>query len=195
VTAAKVDEKLRPIPGTEWFIPCDTLLLSIGLIPENELSRGAGVELDPITGGPIVSDDMETSIPGIFSCGNVVHVHDLVDHVTMESRIAGLGAAKAALGSIDRGASVRTRTGENIRYIVPHELRLTNCEGRDTTLYMRVNKPVEKVRVIVSSGGKQVYSKAERICKPAEMLVLKLPKGKLSGIDAGSTIEIAIASE
>lgn len=195
VTAAKVDEKLRPIAGTEWFIPCDTLLLSIGLIPENELSRGAGVELDPITGGPVVSDDMETSINGIFSCGNVVHVHDLVDNVTMESRIAGQGAAKAALGMIDRGPSVRTRAGDNIRYIVPHELRLANCEQRDTTLYMRVNKPVEKVKVVVSSGGRQVYSKAERICKPAEMLVLKIPRGKLTGLEPGSAIEIGMAAE
>lgn len=195
VTAAKVDEKLRPIPGTEWHIPCDTLMLSVGLIPENELSRGAGVEIDPITGGPIVTDDMETSVEGIFACGNVVHVHDLVDNVTMESRIAGLGAAKAAAGSIGRGAAVKTRGGENIRYVVPHSLRLDNAKSRETTFYMRVNKPVEKVKVQVTSGGRLLYSKTERICKPAEMLVLKLPAGKLQGLADGAEVEFGIVVE
>lgn len=195
VTAAKVDEKLRPIPGTEWFIPCDTLLLSIGLIPENELSKMAGVEIDPVTGGPLVSDDMETCVEGIFACGNVVHVHDLVDNVTIESRIAGEGAAKVALGRIARGEKVRTKAGENIRYVVPHSLELGNCARRDTTVYMRVIKPVEKVKVEVVCDGKVLYSKGERICKPAEMLVVKLPKGKLDGLKGGQTIEFRINAD
>ena len=195
VTAAKVDEKLRPIPGTEWFIPCDTLLLSIGLIPENELSRMAGVRIDPVTGGPVVTDDMETSVKGIFACGNVVHVHDLVDNVTMESRIAGEGAAKAATGRIARGGSVNTLAGENIRYVVPHRLGLKNSSERDTTLYMRVVKPVEKVRVEVVSEGKLLHSKSERVLKPAEMLVLKLPKGKLEGLGDGKEVEFRINAD
>lgn len=195
VTAAKVDDKLRPIPGTEWYIPCDTLLLSIGLIPENELSRMAGVEIDPTTGGPVVTDDMETSVEGIFACGNVVHVHDLVDNVTMESRIAGEGAAKAAMGRIRRGAAVTTCGGENIRYVVPHRLGLENTSSRDTTLYMRVGRPAEKVKVEAVSGGKVLYSKTERVCKPAEMLVLKLPKGKLDGLSDGSALELRINTD
>ncbi len=192
VTAAKVDADLKPISGTEWHIPCDTLLLSIGLIPENELSRMAGVDIDPITGGPVVTDDMETSVEGIFACGNVVHVHDLVDNVTMESRIAGEGAAKAAMGRIRRGAAVTTCGGENIRYVVPHKLGLENASSRDTTLYMRVARPAEKVIIEAASGGRVLYSKAERVCKPAEMLVLRLPKGKLDGLADGSAVELRI---
>ena len=100
VTIAKVDENKKPMPGTEEYVECDTLLLSVGLIPENELSNEAGAEIDPITGGPVVNDLMETSIRGIFACGNVAHVHDLVDNVTEESRIAGKGAAEFILNSL-----------------------------------------------------------------------------------------------
>ena len=114
----------NPVPGTEEIIPCDTLLLSVGLIPENELSRKAGVRLDPVTGGPFVDDSFETNVPGIFAAGNVVHVYDLVDWVTEAGFNAGKGAAAfAAARAPERTAAMcPLRAGENVRYIVPHEL-------------------------------------------------------------------------
>lgn len=122
VTIARVDENRKPIPGTEEYVECDTLLLSVGLIPENELSSEAGVEIDPLTGGPVVNDSMETSIRGIFACGNVVHVHDLVDNVTEESRIAGRGAADYILAGLHERKGGLARNQEGLKYIgVTHE--------------------------------------------------------------------------
>jgi len=122
VTIARVDENRKPIPGTEEYVECDTLLLSVGLIPENELSSEAGVEIDPLTGGPVVNDSMETSIRGIFACGNVVHVHDLVDNVTEESRIAGRGAAEYILAGLHERKGGLARNQEGLKYIgVTHE--------------------------------------------------------------------------
>lgn len=122
VTIARVDENRKPILGTEEYVECDTLLLSVGLIPENELSSEAGVEIDPLTGGPVVNDSMETSIRGIFACGNVVHVHDLVDNVTEESRIAGRGAAEYILAGLHERKGGLARNQEGLKYIgVTHE--------------------------------------------------------------------------
>ncbi|BCV25882.1 NAD(P)/FAD-dependent oxidoreductase [Gelria sp. Kuro-4] len=195
VTVAKVDEKLQPIPGTERRIPCDTLLLSVGLIPENELSRDARIELDPVTGGPVVSDEMETSLPGIFACGNVVHVHDLVDNVTRESRLAGEGAARLVQGRQPGGPVLATRAGEGVRYVVPHRLHLANLAERETTLYMRVREPAEHVRIEASVGGERVLSVRERVVRPAEMVSVKLPPGSLPADCTGTELTLSVVKE
>ncbi|MEA4882480.1 MAG: FAD-dependent oxidoreductase [Clostridia bacterium] len=180
VTVAKVDEKLRPIPGTEWKIPCDTLLLSIGLIPENELTRAAGAVIDPITQGPVVTDEMETSIPGVFACGNVVQVHDLVDNVTREAWVAGEGAGRLVNGQQPTGPTVRTRAGDGVRYVVPQVLHVESLEKRDIRLFMRVARPAENVNVEAVIGERVVHSKYERVVRPAEMVALTIPLGKVN---------------
>lgn len=182
VTVARVDENLKPIPGTEWDIECDTLLLSVGLIPENELTREVGCELDPITGGPVVTDEMETSVRGVFACGNVVHIHDLVDNVTREAWTAGEGAARLAAGRQPEGATLRTRAGDGIRYVVPHILHTVNLATRDIRLFMRAARPAEHVQVEAVVGGQVVFSKFERAVRLAEMVSLTIPQGRL-GLD------------
>lgn len=167
VTITKIDGDLKPIPGTEKYIECDTLLTSVGLIPENELSLKAGVELDPVTGGPVVNYIMETSIAGIFAGGNVVHVNDLVDNVTLESEMAGAGAASRATGKLPSDwRKISLKAGENVRYIVPH----TICAQKETTISLRVREPAEKVTVIIGN----VLTKSMRVVKPSEMLKINL---------------------
>jgi len=123
IESVRVNEKWEPIPGTEEIIPCDTLLLSVGLIPENELSKKAGVQLDPLTGGPVVDNNFETNVPGIFAAGNVVHVYDLVDWVTEAGLAAGKSAARFALSERRREMRhIPLLAGHNVRYVVPHEL-------------------------------------------------------------------------
>jgi pyruvate/2-oxoglutarate dehydrogenase complex dihydrolipoamide dehydrogenase (E3) component len=163
VTIAQVDKKWNPIAGTERTVECDTLLISAGLIPENELSRMAGIELDPVTGGPVVNSNMETSIPGIFAGGNVLHVNDLVDNVSQEAEIAGASAANFAMGKITpRKTKVSLRAGENIRYIMPQTITF----GEEVTLSMRVKEPAEKVRLKVGP----ILTKGLRVVKPSEMV-------------------------
>jgi hypothetical protein len=159
----------------------------VGLIPENELSLKAGIALDPITGGPFVSDTMETSIAGIFAGGNVVHVNDLVDSVTSESEVAGAGAADYAMGkaSAER-RQISLKAGENIRYIVPH----TICPEKEVTISMRVREPGEKVRIRVGD----VFSKSLRVVKPSEMLKVDLTTEQLGKI-AGETSEVEVTCE
>ena len=194
VTVARVDDSLKPIPGTEWDIECDTLLLSVGLIPENELTRDAGGELDPVTGGPVVTDEMETSVPGVFACGNVVHIHDLVDNVTREAWTAGEGAARFVAGRQPAGLTIRTRAGDGIRYVVPHILHLDNLAARDVRLFMRAMRPDERVQVEAVVGDQVVFSKFERVVRPAEMIALTILRGKVSsGVAAfGSETELIV---
>jgi NADPH-dependent 2,4-dienoyl-CoA reductase/sulfur reductase-like enzyme len=187
VTIAKVDQNQEPIAGTERTIECDTLLTSVGLIPENELSLKAGVALDPITGGPFVSDTMETSISGIFAGGNVVHVNDLVDSVTSESEVAGASAAEYAMGkAAPDQRKISLKAGENIRYIVPH----TIGAEKEVTLSMRVREPGEKVRIRIGD----VFTKSLRVVKPSEMLKVNLTLEQLSKIE-GKTSEIEVNCE
>src|SRR5450756_2051964 len=121
IESVQIDEHRQPMPGTEETIPCDTLLLSVGLIPENELSRKAGVALDPVTGGPFVDEEMHTSVPGIFAAGNVVHLYDLVDWVTQAGLLCGRNAAQYAITARKHdGRRVRMKAGENVRYVIPH---------------------------------------------------------------------------
>jgi len=175
VLVAKTDEKSRPIPGTEELYKCDTLLLSVGLIPENELSKEAGIEIDPATGGPVVNESMETSVGAIFACGNVVHVHDLVDYVTEESRRAGKSAAQFVAKELAAdGASIRTEHGEGVKYIVPQKIRPANIKER-LDLYMRVTGIFKDSKLIVKSGNEVIKSIKKKQMTPGEMERIRIP--------------------
>lgn len=187
VSIAKVDHEWQPIAGTERTIECDTLLLSVGLIPENELSLKAGVTLEPVIGGPIVNECMETTVPGIFAGGNVVHVHDLVDNVSEEAEIAGFHAAQYAMGKTHPAKrQIALKTGRNIKHVVPYTISGEN----ETTLYIRVAEPADKVRFTVGD----IYQKPLRAVSPSEMLKVKLTRNELAKI--GSNIkELVISCE
>ena len=187
VTVAQVNSNRQPVAGTRRTIACDTLLLSVGLIPENELSIMAGVRLDPVTGGALVDETRQTNIPGVFAGGNVLHVHDLVDNVSWESELAGESAARFALeGREEESGKITVRAGRNIRYVVPQ----TISGRRDTTLYMRVNEPEETVRIKVGD----IMTKGVRAVKPSEMLKIELSAEKLGKLREG-TKEIAVDCE
>jgi len=193
VTVARVDENRRPIPETFEYVECDTLLLSVGLIPENELSRGMGIELDPVTLGPVVNECMETSIEGVFACGNVVHVHDLVDNVTQESRLAGRCAARymTAGGGVGWAEAVRTIAGEGIRYVVPHLIRKELvCE--ESKLLFRVKDVYRNVRIVLRSGDKTIYSVKKVKVVPGEMESIRLTGRLMDGIQKNSPITVQI---
>lgn len=166
VTVAPVDDQLAPIIDRRWDVACDTLLLSIGLIPENELSRQVNVRLDPITGGPVVSSTMETSVDGVFACGNVVHIHDLVDFVTQEALLAGRHAGWSISGKRPPADNIRLVPADNVAYCVPH----TISTDREHTVYMRVRRPLEKSSIRLG----EVYERKLRYVFPAEMITLKV---------------------
>jgi NADPH-dependent 2,4-dienoyl-CoA reductase/sulfur reductase-like enzyme len=177
IEAVSVDETWSPIPGSREIIPCDTLLLSVGLIPENELSRSAGVLLDPVTNGPFVDDRFMTSVPGIFAAGNVVHVYDLVDWVTEAGYVAGRGAAAfAQKAQVAEARHVPLKAGENIRYVVPHKLNPENLQEDLIRLQMRAIQPIE-ARVLVTvedQDGNVVAKKGEPYARPGEILTLAI---------------------
>lgn len=167
VTVARVDEVMRPVPSTERLIPCDCLVLAVGLIPENELTRQADVAMDLKTGGPVVDEHMETSVPGTFACGNVVHVHDVVDDVTLAGECAGRAAAHHAKRPIAKHRPIPVICGENVHYAIPQVLR----GGLEKiTFFLRVQQLVEYVVIKVSGGEKVLAEKKERIVRPAEMV-------------------------
>lgn len=178
VTVAKVDARMRPIPGTEFDIDCDTLLLSVGLIPENELSRAAGVGIAPFTNGPKVDQHRQTSLPGIYAAGNVVHVHDLVDFVSDEADIAGKFAALDAQGRLEPVVStVAVKPVDGVRTCVPQVLHLPR-EGEATRLFMRVGAPARKVTLEVKCGGEVLVKRLFPVVKPSEMITLDIPADK-----------------
>ena len=190
VTIAKVDEKMQPIAGTEFDIDCDTLLLSVGLIPENELSRGLNLEMHPLTSGPIVDQRRQTSMPGIFAAGNVVHVHDLVDFVSEEAEIAGKFAALTAFGKLDEELTVvNVEAGNGIRTCVPQKLSLPQ-EGESARLFMRVANPERKVKLEVKSGDTLIMSKILPVAKPSEMIALDLSAEKTKLIKGSLTVAL-----
>lgn len=169
VLVARTDEDRKPIPGSEELYECDTLLLSLGLIPENELSKGAGVKLDPATGGPVVNESMETSVKGIFACGNVVHVHDLVDYVTDESRRAGKSAAYFVRKKLkENGLLIKTEPGKGIKYIVPHLIRVDNL-NKSLQLFMRVREVYPNSRLIVKADNEVIKKSRKMHMTPGEM--------------------------
>ncbi len=176
VTVAQVDENRNPIPGTQKDFDCDTLLLSVGLIPENELSEGANVKLSPVTFGAVVDDTLQTSVPGIFACGNVLHVHDLVDHVSAESLRAGKAAAAFVMGKKPSGNAVNVLDGPGVRGAVPQKLHLP-ADGEESLpvdIMFRPAKVFENATVVVRSGGQEVLRKKSRILTPGEMAVVTL---------------------
>ncbi len=166
VTVAPVDNHFQPDLSRSWDIECDTLLLSIGLIPENELSRQLNIRLDPVTNGPIVSSTMESSRDGIFVCGNVVHIHDLVDFVSAEAELTGRNAGLYVTEQLPPSDNIRLLPGENVGYCVPH----TISSDRDHTVYLRVRRPMENC--VLRLGD--VYEKKLRYVFPAEMINLKV---------------------
>ncbi|NLG85906.1 MAG: FAD-dependent oxidoreductase [Firmicutes bacterium] len=194
VTVSQVDEHFTPLSGSEQVIPCDTLLLSVGLIPENELSRDAGIHIDPVIGGPVVTDEMETTLAGVFACGNVVHVHDLVDNVTRESWLAGEGAARLVLGQQPTRDLVTTKAGSGVRYVVPHKIHVENLATRTTTLYLRVLQPEENVRVELVSGTKSLFSVHQRVVRPAEMVSINVPPKRITAT-AGEELMVRLVRE
>ena len=176
VVVSAVDDSRRPVPDSEMVFDCDTLLLSVGLIPENELSRQAGVELDPRTNGPRVYENMETSLSGVFACGNVVHVHDLVDFVTMESTRAGEAAAAYLQGDARGGPALEVpiRAGEGVTYTVPQVIRPDRM-GKTAELFFRVNAVYENAVLRVSAGERVLLEKKREHMAPGEMERLPLP--------------------
>ncbi len=175
VTIAQVDENRKPIAGTDTYIPCDTLLLSVGLIPENELSRVANVDISRITNGAVVDQDRQTSIPGIFACGNVLHVHDLVDFVSQEAEIAGKAAAEYIKGSQVDAISIAIKTDGKIRYTVPQRI----SQKKDITVYFRVSNIYRNVRIKVSDGDTVLLSKKKVKVAPGEMESITLKQEQL----------------
>lgn len=188
VTISKVDENRRPIKGTEEFISCDTLLLSVGLIPENELSQKAGIAIDKITNGPIVDSKMHTQVDGIFACGNVLHVHDIVDFVTKESRIAGKNAAYYVRQNLNKDSYVSTKSDKGIRYIMPHKILLNSEE--DVNLYMRVDGIYKDSKVIVKCDNKEILSKKMRHMIPSEMINIVLKNELIKDLSGEITVEV-----
>ena len=187
VTIAQVDEARRPIDATRRLIPCDTLLLSVGLIPENELSRACGVALDPVTGGPVVDERCMTSVPGVFACGNVLQVHDLVDYVSDEAERAGACAAAYLQSGAPRADAFETRAGNGVRYVLPQRIR---PEDEDLGLFLRVQKPYGPVRFVVRCG-EQVLLQAKRLrAAPGEMEKLTLRAAQRRLIDGPVTVEL-----
>lgn len=172
VTVAKVDENWDVIPGTERNITCDTVILSVGLIPENELSKGMDIPIDSKTGGPIVDENMETMVPGVFACGNVVHVHDLVDDVSKAADIAGKSAAQYVKGGIiQRDKPIYITPGKNVLYAVPHIIRGAN---KAITIYIRVKKTKTDVKVVIKSQEEILSQKKVRIVRPPEMVTVNI---------------------
>ena len=178
VTIAQVDDNRRPIPGTEEYVPCDTLMLSVGLIPENELSKNMGIEFDRVTGGPVVDEYRETTHPGVFACGNVLHVHDLVDFVSQEAARAGENAARYLLEHRREGKTVRL-TGQNgVRYTVPQYLDPEGME-ESVTVRFRVGKPYRDADLAVYLDGRLLRRVHKRILSPGEMEQLTLRRADL----------------
>ena len=186
VTIVAVDGSRRPIPGTEEFLHCDTLLLSVGLLPENELSRAAGVEMDPVTGGARVDQDRQTSLPGVFACGNVLHVHDLVDYVSEEAELAGGCAAEYLRDRVSGGESWAVSARDGVRYVVPQRIR--KGADRPFSLYFRVGDVYRDVKIVVKCGGEVLASRSKKKAAPGEMERFPLSTQVLGRINGDITV-------
>ena len=188
VTIAKVDESRRPIPETFETIPCDTLLLSCGLIPENELTKASGIRLDRVTGGAVVDGERETEISGIFACGNVLHVHDLVDYVSEEAVIAGEAAVKYIKGEKSHGMALNLVTDGKIRYTVPQ--KITSAEK--TKVYFRVANVYRDVKIVVKEGERVILERRKQKVAPGEMETVLLSADMLAACDKNATISFSL---
>jgi len=194
VVIAKVDENRRPIKETEEFISCDTLLLSVGLIPENELSKKAGIEISNITGGPIVAETMETNIKGIFACGNVLHVNDLVDNVTLESYEAGNAVAKFLKGEDIIKDRISISSGCGVRYTVPHHINKNNID-KFLNIYFRVNDVFKNQYLSLYINGVREIHIKKKILTPGEMVHLKVPRNLLDKYETLKEITVKVEKE
>lgn len=194
VVVSKVDENRRPIAGSEEYVECDTLLLSVGLIPENELTREAEIAIDPVTGGAVVNQMRETSADGIFACGNVLHVHDLVDFVTMESFKAGEAAAEYINNSRGDITNVcEMKTGYGVRYIVPQKITsYSNADDSEMKLYFRVDNNYKKIRIVLKADGSEILKKSKPIAVPGEMESIDLKPEHIKILSQSKTAEILI---
>lgn len=191
VTIAQVDDHLQPIESTKEYIECDTLMLSVGLIPENELTKNVGIGIDRITNGAVVDEMRMTDHKGVFACGNVLHVHDLVDYVTLESQLAGEGAANYILGKGNGEAVyVNTTTGNGVRYIVPQRVNIKN--GNDVKLYFRVGKIFKNAKVVLECDGEVISSKKKVKLAPGEMENVIIPAATLAKMTKDSTIVVKV---
>ena len=190
VTIAQVDDRRQPIEETKRYIPCDTLLLSVGLIPENELTRAAGIPMDPITSGALVDEHCQTQVPGIFACGNVLQVHDLVDYVSDEAERAGLGAAAYVKNELTDSPSVATKPGFGVRYVLPQTVHTGG--GEDVSLFLRVSEPFGKVQFTVKSGD-TVLATAKRLrAAPGEMEKLTVKADLLKNVTEDITVSLEV---
>jgi len=180
VTVARVDANRIPLPDSEFHLDCDCLLLSVGLIPENELSRDTGVRLDPVTLGPVVDQYRHTSVPGVFAAGNVLHVHDLVDYVSDESAIAGQSAAAFAADRLPTAcASLYVRAGDGVKAVVPQSVVIVPHMGGTIRFYMRAAIPLRRCILSVTSGGRKLLMRKLPIAKPSEMIVFEIDTSAL----------------
>lgn len=184
VTIAKVDEKRNPIPGTEEYIECDTVLYSVGLIPENELTRGAGIALDRVTSGAKVDEFRETEMPGVFSCGNVLHVHDLVDYVSEEAEIAGKGAVHFLRGETDEKLAkpIALSASDGVRYTVPQRI----TESGNVSVFFRVADVYKNAYITVKDGDTVLLHRKKTRLAPGEMERLELKKEWIDGNTSGN---------
>ena len=189
VTVAQVDSNRRPVTGTEKFVPCDTLLLSVGLIPENELTRAAGIPIDPVTNGALVDENCQTRISGIFACGNVLQVHDLVDYVSEEAERAGIGAVSHIFGKARSGKALTTAAGSGVRYVLPQSIH--NREN-DVTLFLRVTKPFGRVRLRICDGSKVLATVMRQRVAPGEMEKITLKSQLLQSAGAALSVDVEV---
>lgn len=188
VFVAAVDENKKPLPETEEYIACDTLLLSVGLIPENELTRKAEITMSPVTNGPVVNQYMQTSADNLFACGNVVHVNDLVDNVTVESMNAGKYAARYAKGELPEAEKeVLAVPGANVRYLCPHKVKVA-VEDETVRLFFRVAAPDKNVVLVAKSGDNILSRKKELRVNPGEMCHVDVKTSEITGDDV--TVEV-----
>ncbi|MEX2444718.1 MAG: NAD(P)/FAD-dependent oxidoreductase [Alkalispirochaeta sp.] len=195
IETIKVDENLDHVPGTEEFIKCDTLVLSVGLIPENELSRKAGVQIDVRTNGPIVDSDMATNVPGIFAAGNVTAIYDLVDYVSKAGEIAGFSAGRYAASQEknhhEGSRAIRIKPGANVGSIIPQQIFIDDLGDRDVYLSMRPNSLLERmVKVELDADSEPVMSFREQYARPAEMIIRKLKPRDIEKLKATETNEL-----
>ena len=191
VWVAPVDEKRQPMNEKAEFVECDTVLFSVGLLPENELTRKAGIAINRITNGPAVNQYMQTSAPAVFACGNVVHVNDLVDNVSEESARAGKYAARYALGKLNKKQkTVTCVTGRNVRYLCPQTVDAAE-EGGKVSLYFRVLQPELNVKLVAKCGDEVLYTHKEFRVNPGEMCHVTVETAKLTG----DTVTVEVVKE